>query len=150
MKAWIIFVMGMLFLTGCYGAQTARQPVAEPQPVAPVAAAPKAPVKKIAAVKPAVQPEPAQTPQPEKWAAELTSVQDPRATEKAYVFLSEDGTVARVQVPGSQAAELTRSFTANGPRWTAQGVAVVLERLPGGWRLFENDMLIYWGSNPQE
>lgn len=80
----------------------------------------------------------------------LSSAQNPQSAAEASVSLSPDGTRAVVRMPGKRAVTLERSFTPRGPRWTKPGVSVVLERLPEGWRLFEDGVLTYWACNPKE
>lgn len=81
----------------------------------------------------------------------LKGAQNPKAVSAAYVVLSDSGAQAELFLPVKTASvTLDRSFTERGPRWSRADAPWLLERLPEGWRLFENGCLTYWAGNPQD
>lgn len=79
----------------------------------------------------------------------LKDAQNPKASFVAYAVLSDSGAQAELFLPGqSPSVMLDRSFTQRGPRWSRADSPWLLERLPEGWRLFENGRLVYWAGNP--
>lgn len=126
MKKFYLLCIGVICLAGCYSSPSAR-----PSYGAESGLHREAPVSTDASVR-------------------LSSAQNPRTAAVTSVSLSLDGARAAVRMPGKRAVMLERSFTPRGPRWTKPGAPLVLERLPEGWRLFENGVLVYWACNPKE
>lgn len=79
---------------------------------------------------------------------QLTNTQKPDAALAAYVVISADGSQAELFLPKQEAVLLSRTFTPDGPVWKKGGFR--LERRPEGWRLFQQDELIYQAGNPPQ
>ncbi len=80
----------------------------------------------------------------------LNSVQAPAngALFSAFSVLSASGEKAELFLPEAEPVTLSRSFTPDGPYWT--GGNYRLDRLPQGWRLYKEDVLIYAAPNPPQ
>lgn len=70
------------------------------------------------------------------------------ATFSAFAVLSESGAEAELFLPETKPVTLRRFFTPDGPYWT--GGNYRLDRLPHGWRLYKEDVLIYTAPNPPQ
>lgn len=139
MKQFVFMVTLLFALAGCRAVPAARQTTG-----------PETTVSAPQTVAPERERSPAVSQMAEEDSISLTNAQDPQDGRAAYVRLSADGTEAVVTLPGKAGVKLTRSFTSDGPRWTQAGEPLLLERLPEGWRLFENGMLAYWACNPRD
>ena len=69
-------------------------------------------------------------------------------SSRAYVILSADGTAAELFWAFGPSVLLKRAFNEQGPYW--QKDQVRLERLPEGWRLYEEGRLLFRADNPPQ
>lgn len=69
-------------------------------------------------------------------------------SSRAYVILSADGTEAELFWALGPSAILKRAFKEQGPYW--QKDKVRLERLPEGWRLYQDGRLLFSAANPAQ
>lgn len=69
-------------------------------------------------------------------------------SSRAYVVLSADGTQAELFWALGPAGILERAFNEKGPYWQKDNVR--LERLPEGWRLYQDGRLLFSAANPPQ
>lgn len=78
----------------------------------------------------------------------LQNVQDPNASEAAYAVISADGSQVELFMPQQEPLLMPRRLTPDGPIWEKGSLR--LERMPGGWFLYQKNALIYHTGNPPD